>query len=127
MVLALVVDDACVERRRVREVVLGQGWAFSEAADGVEALLLIESLRPSCLITDLAMPRMDGLALLRELIARHIDIPTIVITSDRQHETQARCRHLGAIDVLPKPWEPARLIDLLANVRQMLTNAGDDA
>ena len=122
--LALVVDDACAERRRVCEVVRREGWAFSEAADGVQALVLIESLRPSCLITDLSMPRMDGLALLRELIARRIDLPTIVITSDRQAETRNTCRHLGALDVLPKQWEADRLTDLLQRIRQMLA---DDA
>ncbi len=120
--LALVVDDACVERRRVREVVVREGWAFSEAADGAQALLLIQSLRPSCLITDLAMPHMDGLTLLRELLDRRIDIPTIVITSDRQRETRLKCKHLGAIDVLPKPWDPARLIGLLDEVRRMLAD-----
>ena len=120
MTLVLVVDDIQLERRRVGEVLRKEGLAFAEASNGVEALELVETLRPDMVLTDLMMPQMDGVAFLAEMRRRRINIPTVVITSDAQEETRCECIGLGAVSVLIKPWDEAdlvRLIRRLANVR----------
>ncbi len=113
MHLALVVDDIAFERRCVRTVLQDEGWAWVEAANGLQALCRIPLMSPHLLITDLNMPVMDGRSLLRELRRRCIEVPTIVVTSERSSEMRSECFDLGALAVLTKPWQPQRLIELI--------------
>jgi CheY-like chemotaxis protein len=116
VVPVLIVDDIQFERRRIGEAVKREGLAFAEAGNGAEALELVEQLKPRLILTDLVMPVMDGLELLRELRRRFIDIPTVVITSDAQEETRRECLGLGASDVLGKPWEECELAPIIRSV-----------
>jgi two-component system chemotaxis response regulator CheY len=102
--LVLIVDDMSLERRRVRELVAREGYAFAEAANGLEALAMIDQQRPDCILTDLTMPEMDGFQLLGILQSRENRIPVMVLTADRQAETRAECQRLGAVTVLHKAW-----------------------
>lgn len=120
MFLVLIVDDIQFERRRISEVVKREGLAFAEASNGAEALVLIERFKPHLILTDLMMPEMDGLELLRELRRCSSDIPTAVITSDAQKGTRRECLELGALDVLVKPWREddlARIVRSVTNIR----------
>lgn len=115
MPLVLIVDDISLERQRVRELVAREGYTFAEAANGLEALALIDQQRPDCILTDLTMPEMDGLQLLGVLQARENHIPVMVLTADRQPETREECRRLGAVAVLHKAWDPQALGQSLHN------------
>lgn len=116
MFLVLIVDDIQFERRRIGEAVRREGLAFAEASNGAEALVLVERFKPHLILTDLMMPVMDGLKLLRELNRRSIGIPTVVITSDAQEGTRRECLELGAIDVLIKPWNEDELAPIMRSV-----------
>jgi two-component system response regulator FixJ len=72
---------------------------------------------PGCIVLDLRMPGMGGIDLLKHLQDGRIDIPVIVISAHADIKTAVRSMKLGAIDVLPKPFEPQ---DLVAGARRAI-------
>jgi len=127
MPLVLIVDDLSFERQRIRELLRRGGYAFVEAANGREALALIEERHPDCILSDLMMPEMDGFTLLAVLQQRANQIPVIVLTADRQARTREECEGLGAAAVLHKTWDSQQLGQCLQNVLQahLGATAGD--
>jgi len=79
------------------------GCTIHQATNGQAALDVFERHPVDLLITDLKMPRMDGLALLAELINRRIHVHTIVLSAFSSAENSARAERLGAVAVLDKP------------------------
>jgi CheY-like chemotaxis protein len=67
MPLVMLVDDADVERAAVRRLLEREGYDVVEAADGLDALAVLEGSRPALILLDLSMPDLDGLALLQFL------------------------------------------------------------
>ena len=114
--LILVVDDdASIRQALTRELALA-GYDAVSAADGVEGRTLFEERRPDLVITDLAMPRADGLALLAAI--RRMDATPVVVLSVRgEEEDKVRALDLGADDYVTKPFS---LRELLARVRTQL-------
>lgn len=99
----LVADDD-KNGRRMLEILLGRfGCQISSAADGVEALEIIRKSSIDLLITDLNMPRMDGLALLSAMREEKYDIPVIVVTAYGTVETAVSAMKQGAIDFILRP------------------------
>jgi two-component system response regulator AtoC len=92
----LVVDDEPKMRRVLEFMLRSMGHEFDQASDGKEALAAVESGHFDLVITDLRMPRMDGLELLRELRKRGDDVPVIVLTAYGTIESavEARCVRL---------------------------------
>ena len=89
------------------------------ANDGDEAMRMVDSLEPSCMVLDLMMPRRDGFSVLRELRSdgRIAKMPVVVVTamfglSERNYATE-----LGAADYVTKPFE---LDDLVGRVRALI-------
>jgi CheY-like chemotaxis protein len=80
-VRVLVVDDDQVVRTLVADYLRGRGHEVDEAGDGVEALDSIRQTSPDVVVTDLGMPRLDGLGLLRALSKSNPDLPAIVLTA----------------------------------------------
>lgn len=80
-VRVLVVDDDQVVRTVVADYLRRQGCEVDEAEDGVQALASIQKTVPDVVVTDLGMPRLDGLGLLRELSKSNPDLPAIVMTA----------------------------------------------
>lgn len=114
----LLVDDyePCLER--LREVVELTGLPSVAASSGADALALCDDRRPSCVVTDLSMPVLDGSALSRWLRARYPDLPIILVTGQ---DLDARARDaLGPAfaAMLPKPVDPVALLETLGRVVQ---------
>lgn len=80
-VRVLVVDDDQTIRTVVSEYLRRRGYEVDEATDGAEALDVIRQTPPDVVVTDLGMPRLDGLGLLRELTKINPDLPAIVLTA----------------------------------------------
>jgi CheY-like chemotaxis protein len=114
----LVADDDRQMRRLIRMILERDGYEVAEAADGLDALDLIEGGQFDLLILDLDMPRLDGVGVLDELRARVVtsSLPVIVLTA-RTGESEAQVLDLGAHDFLAKPVQPA---SLQARVRAVL-------
>ena len=118
--LILVVDDdPSIRQTLTREMALA-GYDAISAADGVEGKALFEERRPDLVITDLAMPRMDGLGLLAAV--RKVDATPVLVLSVRgEEEDKVRALDLGADDYVTKPFS---LRELFARVRTQLRRAG---
>lgn len=80
----LLVEDEQVNRMLLANILSRLVTTIRQAGDGVEALLLIEEEVPDVLITDLSMPRLDGLGLLQALHAKNCHPKTIILTAHNQ-------------------------------------------
>jgi DNA-binding NtrC family response regulator len=115
----LVVDDDADQRTDLAELVASLGYRVATAADGREALGKLATFTPSAILTDLVMPQMDGMALLRELSARGDRTPTIVLTGFGSPDQAISVVHdLKAFWFLEKPVQPGVLRALLERAVQ---------
>lgn len=101
----LVVDNEAKMRRILELSLKSLGHDVLEAGDGVEALAVIEKQSVDLVLTDLRMPRMDGIALLEALRERNQDVPVIVMTAYATIETAVAAMKLGAVDYIIRPFE----------------------
>jgi DNA-binding NtrC family response regulator len=113
----LVVDDDPGVRYTLREILESEGLDVDEAADGEEALRRLEGGSHALVVTDLRMPRLDGMALLRAIAARAPAPRVVVITAHGSERQAVEAMKAGAFDYFRKPFEPE---ELLAVVRRAL-------
>jgi len=99
----LVVDDEATARNGLGKLLQQEGYEVDLAADGVEALASVSDHAPSLIISDLKMPNMDGMELLKQLNERGIEVPTIVATAFGEVSTAVAAMRAGAEDYLIKP------------------------
>ncbi|MBL0385153.1 response regulator transcription factor [Tumebacillus sp. ITR2] len=116
MAYVLVVDDDPHIRELVRVILQKEGLGVREAADGREALQLMESTPSDMVILDIMMPNMDGWTLCRELRNLY-DIPLLMLTAKGETVDKVRGFDLGTDDYLVKPFDPPELI---ARVKALL-------
>ena len=111
----LVVDDSISVRRGVARQLHGLGLDVHEVSDGVEALRRLRSSSFGLVVTDLEMPRLDGLALLAEMKRSPTlsPIPVIVASTRGDPETRRRVLDLGGEALLSKPVDPSELVRLV--------------
>lgn len=104
-VRVLTVDDSSVARRQIREALEAAGVAVSEASEGVEALWRAREQTFDMIITDIHMPAMDGLQLIRELRKSpgYERTPIYVLTSDGSRDRLVEGRAAGATAWIVKP------------------------
>lgn len=101
----LVVDDE-PKMRRLLEIMLTQlGYCILQAADGREAFDILSERTADLVITDLRMPNLDGIGLLRQLRENHNDIPVIVVTAYGTVESAVDAMKYGASDYIVRPFE----------------------
>ena len=120
----LIVEDELNARTGLAELVAAWGYETECASDGVEGLELCRSWQPGIIVTDLKMPRMNGM----ELLHRINDLPekrcVIMLTAQGSIESAVEAMRSGAYDYLPKPVDPTRLRSILASAtRQQEANA----
>jgi putative two-component system response regulator len=113
----LVVDDEERLRQVLMHVMRMDGFRCLEAGDGVEALAQLERYPVSLLLSDLKMPGMDGLELLRAVRERYADVAVVMITAVPEVEVAVNCLANGAMDYLIKPF---RLEEVRARVAQAM-------
>ena len=109
MIKVLVVDDDEATRKGLTALLSGWGYGVGQAADGEEALAKAGAVLPSVVITDLVMPKLDGLALLRALQAELPFAAVILVTGQGSIDTAVAAMKEGAYDFLTKPLDVARL------------------
>ena len=106
----LVVDDEPAIQETVAELLTDEGYAVRCAGDGVEALRAVERDDFDLVITDVMMPRLDGLALVRELRFRGYALPVVLMSA-----TPPQANLAGLIFVA-KPFETNRLLGIVASM-----------
>ena len=112
----LIVEDEPSTRLGLTELVRTWGFITDSAADGEEALQRIAVFRPTIIISDMVMPRMGGLDLLRALKDEGGDLTIVILTAQGTVETAVDAIKEGAYDYLTKPVEPQRLKILLDKI-----------
>ena len=109
----LIAEDDEASREGLRYLLAFWGYEVESAADGQGALETAVALRPSLIITDLAMPKMDGLALLQAVRAVLPETRIIVVTGDGRVENLTGAAEGGPVDCLTKPVDLDRLKGLI--------------
>lgn len=115
----LIVEDEENERTGLAELVRAWGYDADTAADGVEALERIAAFNPGIVITDLKMPRMDGMELLEHIAAQPQQIAVILLTAQGSVEAAVSAMKIGAFDFIEKPVNPNRLRNILQNAARI--------
>jgi two-component system OmpR family response regulator len=112
----LIVDDDPHIRELVRVFLRNDGFEVIEAADGLEALSQLDSVKLDLAVIDVMMPNMDGWKLCQELKAT-FDIPVLMLTAKGETRQKLKGFQLGTDDYLVKPFEP---LELVARVKALL-------
>ncbi len=108
----LIVDDDRKMRVIMKTLIESNGWTTMEACDGVQALEMYSKERPSVVLLDMLMPKMDGLETLRELKSLDSDLPVIIITAHADVSDAVNAIKIGAYDFIVKPPD----LDTLTNI-----------
>ncbi|MBI0475001.1 response regulator [Sphingomonas sp. MA1305] len=114
----LTVDDSASLRMAIRIALTGAGYAVTEAVDGEDGLTKAAETRFDLIVTDLNMPNMDGLAMIRSLRAQpaQAGIPIIFLTTESDAAMKAQAKNAGATGWLVKPFEAEQLIRVVRKV-----------
>ena len=120
----LVVDDERAVRESLRRALELEGYDVELAADGQEALDLLESesTEPDALVLDVLMPQVDGLEVCRRLRLAGSQLPVLMLTARAEVETRVEGLDAGADDYVTKPFA---LEELLARLRALLRRTAD--
>ena len=113
----LIVDDEAPLRQVLAHLMRGDGFQCAEASNGRDALEYLAANRVTLVISDLRMPQMDGIELLREIRARYPDTAVVMITAVADVDVAVKCLAIGAMDYLTKPFH---LEEVRARVSQAL-------
>lgn len=110
----LIVDDGQDNREFIIEYVLKpNGFKWMAARDGHEGLQMALHHRPDLILLDYNMPRLDGLGVLRQLNARHVDIPVILMTFHGSEDLAIDVYRLGVRDYIKKPYYPEEMLEAI--------------
>lgn len=124
--VCLVVDDEARLRQILMHVMRMDGFRCLEASNGLEALAHLQGQHVTLVLSDLRMPRMDGLELLRQVRSSYPDTAVMMITAVADVEVAVSCLALGAMDYLIKPFHleevRARVAQALERRRLILEN-----
>ncbi len=114
----LTIDDSASVRQMVAFTLRRAGYTVIEAGDGVDGLAAAQRETVHMVITDLNMPRMDGIECIRQLRALPASkfIPIVMLTTESQPERKQEGRAAGATGWIVKPFTPEQLLSVVQKV-----------
>lgn len=115
MKTVLLVDDSTTLLMSMKAILEKAGYAVETATSGDAALKKLATLKPNILITDLNMPGMDGITLIKEVKKNPSFrfMPALMMTTESQQEKRTEARSVGATGWLVKPVKPEDLLEVL--------------
>lgn len=118
--LILIVDDSTLIRGAVAKTLAGENYDILQADDGVNGLAAWEKDRDriALVISDVFMPRMDGLTMARELRRRSRALPIVLMSSKLDEDSRWIAEEAG-FRLLPKPFKDALLVELVARILRL--------
>jgi two-component system, chemotaxis family, chemotaxis protein CheY len=118
----LVVDDDPSIRTIVSEILAGEGYPVETAADGAEALRVLQDLQPALVLLDMRMPVLDGWGFARAVRERGIALPILVMTAAQNARRWAE--EIGADGYLAKPFDLTDLLDAVERLHPHTNGIG---
>ncbi len=122
-----VVDDDDAMRQSLAAVLEDAGYEVHAYSRAEEFLAHHRASRPACVVSDVRMPGMDGVALLRQLRAGRDSLPLVLITGHGDVPLAVDAMKAGAVDFLEKPFEPEALLAAVQSALQAQATATDEA
>jgi heterodisulfide reductase subunit A len=121
----LVVDDELIVRESLRDTLSEEGFQVEAADSGPRAVEMLAAESFHLMLTDIKMPGMDGVELLKAARAAHPDLSVLMMTAYATVETAVEAMKIGALDYLVKPFDPDVLIPMVVKVAEAFQAAGD--
>lgn len=118
MASILAVDDSASMRQMVSFTLRGAGHNVCEAADGIEALRLANEKKFDLVLSDVNMPNMNGIELVKELraLADYKYVPVLMLTTESAGDMKAQGKQAGATGWIVKPFNPEQLLSTIKRV-----------
>lgn len=110
----LVIDDEDIVRTSCSRTLVPEGYEVSLARNGAEGLKMAAEDRFDLVLTDLKMPDMDGIEVLRSIKGKWPETQVIIVTGYQTVDTAVKAIKLGAYDYIEKPFTPDALISAVA-------------
>ena len=121
----LVADDDDKIRELLELYLAKEGFAVEQAADGAEAILKAQQLKPDLIVLDIMMPVLDGMEVCRQ-VRKFSQVPVIMLTARTEDEDRIMGLELGADDYLVKPFNPRELVARVKAVLRRMAHAGEE-
>jgi len=120
----VVIDDVFIDRRIMTQIMRSAGFdVVGEAEDGELGIMTVENEKPQLVILDYVMPKMNGMATLKELKKRYPKLPVIMQTSESDKEVATQLIKEGANDYIVKPLDRAIVLEKLKRMVDMINQA----
>lgn len=125
--LVHVIDDEEAIRRSARFMLSTSGYVVECWESGMAFLRAVRQLEPGCILLDVRMPEMDGLAVQQRLNEDGITMPVIILTGHGDISTAVQAMKSGAVDFIEKPFEKATLLSAIEAAHARLERQSDEA
>jgi len=114
----LTVDDSASIRLTTRVALSNAGYQITEAVDGLDGIAKLKAGQFDLIVTDLNMPNMDCLTMIRELrkMPAHMGVPVIFLTTESDSDIKQEAKAAGATGWLTKPFDPESLVKIVRKV-----------
>jgi len=118
LIKVLLADDHSIVRAGLRRIVeeSGEMQVVAEAADGREAIQLVNKTAPDVAVIDISMPGLDGLEVIAQLQALHPNLPILVLTMHEEGQYVVRAIQAGAMGYLTKQSAPEQLVNAIRKI-----------
>ena len=113
----MIADDSDAIRLVLKDILtIGDHTIVGEAKDGAEAVKLFPQLHPDLLLLDLAMPKKDGLVVVKEIIAQNPSAKIILITASDDQKIIQQCLDSGAFSFISKPFDFNNVLRVISDI-----------
>ncbi|PJZ68792.1 response regulator [Leptospira perolatii] len=116
----LYIEDEIIVSTAMKKILSGKFQEVVTAEDGVQGLDFFQKLRPNIVLTDIRMPKMDGLELCRKIKALDPNVPIVGITASTEEDTLKICKQAGMSLVLTKP---VNFVDIIQQIEDLVNKA----
>lgn len=114
MSTVMIVDDSRTMRKMLAGTLKEEGFEIAgDAANGEEALRLLETVTPDLITLDITMPVMDGITALEKIKEKYPDQKVLMVSAAGQKDKVLSALKLGAVDFIQKPFEPDAVVNTI--------------
>ncbi|TNE39810.1 MAG: response regulator transcription factor [Sphingomonadales bacterium] len=122
-----IIDDEEAIRRSTSFLLKTAGYRVKCWPSGTAFLKEVRYAEPGCILLDIRMPEMDGLAVQAALVERGVTMPVVILTGHGDISTAVQAMKMGAVDFLEKPFEKRVLLDAIEQACDRMATADDRA